>query len=195
MDATVNQNASDKSASPVLAGAAARAVFSGTLYPAALLSATNMRIRAEREITPERAAIIKAYYLKNAHELCPKEVLTVSLNENSNNVPYVLGRLFYLYEYAQETANPGINATIKDKYFNSASATPAVIFPVLNNLFSKHLKKMDAGKKVYFEKQVSDLKNRLGESYPARMTLPEQGAFDLGYYHQKEYRFTKKEEK
>ena len=195
LDATVNQNASDKSASPVLAGAVARAVFSGTLYPAALLSATNMRIRAEQEITPERAAIIKAYYLKNAHELCPKEVLTVSLNENSNNVPYVLGRMFYLYEYAQETANPGINATIKDKYFNSASATPAVIFPVLDNLYSKHLRKMDAGKKVFFERQVSDLKNRLGESYPTRMTLPEQGAFNLGYYHQKEYRFTKKEDK
>ena len=119
----------------------------------------------------------------------------MSLNESSTNHAYVLGRLFSVYEAAQETANPGINTTIKDKYFNSASARPASIFPVLNNLYQKHLRKMDAPRRVYFDKQVSELKDVLGESYPARMTLAQQGAFDLGYYHQKQKRYTKKEEK
>ena len=91
---TVNLNTTDKSPSPVMAGATARAIFTGTAYPAALLEATMLRIRAEREITPGRAAILKAYYLKNPNALCPKEVLTVSLNENSTNIPYTLGRLF-----------------------------------------------------------------------------------------------------
>lgn len=154
-----------------------------------------MRIRAEREITTGRAAILKAYYLSRPNELCPEEVLTVSLNENSTNVPYTLGRLFCVYEALQESANPGINATIKDKYFNSASATPAMIFPILDNLAAKHLRKLEGGNKVWYDRQITELKSVLGETNPARLTLPEQGAFNLGYYHQKQVRYRKKEEK
>lgn len=182
---TVNLNTTDKSPSPVMAGATARAIFAGTAYPASLLEAVMLRIRAEREITPGRAAILKAYYLKNPNPLCPKEVLTVSLNENSTNVPYTLGRLFAVYEAVQEAANPGINATIKDKYFGSASATPAVIFPILDNLCQKHLRKLDMGLRIYFDRQIGQIKNILGETNPVRLSLPEQGSFNLGYYHQK----------
>ena len=180
--------------SPIISGATARAIFSGGRYPASLLEATMLRIRAERNITWGRAAIIKAYYLKNPHEDCPKEVLTVSLNESSTDTAYTLGRLFSVYEAVQQSANPGINATIKDKYFNSAAAMPASIFPVLNNLYQKHLRKLEGGQRVYYDKQVMALKGILGESYPARMTLAQQGAFDLGYYHQTQKRYTKKEE-
>lgn len=191
---TVNLNTTDKSPSPAMAGATARAIFSGTAYPASLLEAVMLRIRAERDITPGRAAILKAYYLNNPNPQCPKEVLTVSLNENSTNVPYTLGRLFSVYEAVQECANPGINATIKDKYFNSAASTPATIFPILDNLCQKHLRKLEIGKRIYWERQIEGLKDRLGESYPLRLTLPEQGSFNLGYYHQKQFRYTKKEE-
>lgn len=192
---TVNLNTTDKSPSPVMAGATTRAIFTGSAYPASLLQATMLRIRAEREITPGRAAILKAYYLKNPNELCPKEVLTVSLNENSTNIPYTLGRLFAVYEDVQESAIPGINATIKDKYFNSAAATPAVIFPILDNLCQKHLRKLDTGLRISQDKKIGALKDILGESYPTRLSLPEQGSFNLGYYHQKQSRYTKKEEK
>ena len=191
---TVNPNSKDKSPSPAMAGATARAIFSGGLYPASLLEAVMLRIRAERNITWGRAAIIKAYYLKNPHTDCPEEVLTVSLNEASTNIPYTLGRLFSVYESAQQAANPGINANIKDKYFNSAATMPASIFPVLNNLYQKHLRKLEPGQRVYFDKLVTVLKGLLGESYPARMTLAQQGSFDLGYYHQTQKRYTKKEE-
>lgn len=180
--------------SPIVSGATARAIFSGGRYPASLLEATMLRIRVERHITWGRAAIIKAYYLKNPHEDCPKEVLTVSLNEASTDTAYTLGRLFSVYEAVQQNANPGINATIKDKYFNSAAAMPASIFPVLNNLYQKHLRKLETGQRIYYDKQVMALKGILGESYPARMTLAQQGAFDLGYYHQTQKRYTKKEE-
>lgn len=118
----------------------------------------------------------------------------MSLNEASTNVPYTLGRLFAVYEALQEAANPGINATIKDKYFNSASATPAVIFPILDNLAQKHLRKLNQGQRVYYDKQIGQIKNILGETNPVRLSLPEQGSFNLGYYHQKQARFTKKEE-
>ena len=119
----------------------------------------------------------------------------MSLNADSTNIPYNLGRLFSLLEAAQSAANPGINATIKDKYFNSASATPAIVFPVLLNLAQKHLKKLDAGLRTYYDKQITTLLSKLGESYPPRLSLPQQGSFQLGYYHQTQARFEKKEEK
>ena len=192
---TVNLNSRDKSASPLLAGATARAIFTGQRYPAALLEQTMIRIRAEHEISRGKAAIIKAYFLKNTNKDCPKEVLTVALNESSTNVAYTLGRLFSIYEAVQEAANPGINATIKDKYYNSAAATPAMIFPLLDNLCQKHLRKLNAGNKVWYEKQIRALVSVLGEEYPTRLNLPQQGSFNLGYYHQTQARYEKKEEK
>lgn len=191
---TVNLKSKDKSPSPVMAGATARAIFAGSPYPAALLEAAILRIRAEREITPGRAAILKAYYLKNPNPQCPEEVLHVSLNESSTNIPYTLGRLFAVYEAVQEKANPGINATIKDKYFNSAASTPATIFPILDNLCLKHLRKLQPGLRIFYDKQIAQLKNVFGEANPMRLTLPEQGSFNLGYYHQKQSRYNKKEE-
>lgn len=119
----------------------------------------------------------------------------MALNEESRNIPYTLGRLFSVYEAAQKAANPGINTTIKDRYFNSAAATPAMIFPILGNLYQKHLRKLEGGSAVYFDKQVMELKGILKDEYPMRLTLPQQGSFDLGYYHQTQKRYTKKEDK
>ena len=194
LQATVNMNSREKTASPAMAGATARAIFSGTRYPASLLESVMLRIRAERDITWNRAAILKAYYLKNEHKDCPKEVLTVSLNENSTNPAYTLGRLFAVYEAAQQAANPGINATIRDKYLNAASAMPASIFPILANLYQKHLRKLSTGQQIYYNKLVGQLKDILGEEYPVRLNLAQQGSFDLGYYHQMQKRYEKKEE-
>ncbi len=195
LEETVNQNSRDKTPVPNMAGEVLRAVLMNTRYPATLLNGVSLRIRAERNITRGRAAIVKAYYLKNPHPDVPKEVLTVSLNTKSSNIPYNLGRLFSVLEGIQSAANPGINTTIKDKYFNSASATPGHVFPVLLNLAQKHLKKLDGGLRTYYDKQLTELMAKLGESYPARMNLPQQGSFQLGYYHQTQARFEKKEEK
>ena len=98
----------------------------------------------------------------------------MGLNENSTNIPYTLGRLFSVYEAVQENANPGINATIKDKYFNSAAATPATIFPILDKLCQQHLRKLEPGRRISFDRQIGQLKAVMGESNPARLTLPEQ---------------------
>lgn len=192
---TVNQSARDKKPSPVMAGATARAVWNNDRYPAALLNGVMLRIRADSEVNWRRAAILKAYYLKNEGKDCPKEVLTVSLNESSTNIPYTLGRLFSVYEAVQQAANPGINTTIKDRYFNSAAATPATIFPILGNLCQKHLRKLDKGLQTYYNQQICKIKDILSEAYPTRLNLPQQGSFDLGYYHQTQKRYTKKEDK
>ena len=188
---TVNQNSREKEPVPTLAGETLRAILNNTRYPATLLNGVTIRIRAERKITRGRAAILKAYYLQNTHPDVPKEVLTVSLNPESKNPYYTLGRLFSVLEAVQSAANPGINATIKDRYFNSASATPSIVFPTLLNLSEKHRKKLTVGQRIYYEKQIMELLAVLGESFPTRLSLPQQGTFQLGYYHQ---RYQKKEE-
>lgn len=121
----------------------------------------------------------------------------MSLNPNSTSIPYQLGRLFATLERIQQTANPGINSTIKDKYFNSASAAPAVVFPTLVNLAQKHLRKIGGGLAFTLNREMAEIMASIEDSFPARLSLPEQGAFQLGYYHQTEARFngTKKEEK
>lgn len=192
---TVNPNSREKKPAADMAGDTLRTILTNTPYPATLLNGVTLRIRADREMNRTRAAILKAYYLKNRNPFVPEEVLTVSLNQDSNHEAYVLGRLFSVLEAIQSDANPGINATIRDKYFSSASATPGVVFPTLVNLAQKHLRKLDEGKKIFYDKQLTELMSKLGETYPNRMNLPQQGAFQLGYYHQTQYRFTKKEYK
>ena len=194
---TVNKNSRNATPAPQLAGDVLRAVLNDAPYPATLRNAVNLRIRADHKVTRGRAAILKAYYSKSKNKLCPEEVLTVELNKDSKYLPYVLGRLFSVLEAVQDAAaNSNLNTTIKDRYFNSACATPAMVFPTLINLAQKHLKKLKSNKALYimYNNQIEDLMERITCTYPAHLTLPEQGAFQIGYYHQTQERFSKKEE-
>ena len=170
-----------------------RAILSGSRYPANLYSNVLIRIRAEQgRVTYGRAAIIKAYLIQNCG--MEKGDDFVNVNEETKDPAYVLGRIFSVLETIQEEANPGINATIKDRYFNSACATPASIFPILLRLKNSHIRKMpEKGMQVYYEKMLGELIGKLSD-FPKRLTLEEQGRFMLGYYHQVQKRYTKKEE-
>lgn len=191
---TVNLNARSPEPSPRLAGDLLQAVLNDAPYPATLLDGVTLRIRADKQVTRGRAAILKAWYLRNSQDEQLKEVMTVELNEQSNYLPYVLGRLFSVLEAVQQRANPNVNTTIKDRYFNSASATPATVFPLLLNLTQKHLAKLDGGLAAYYNKRITELNARITQTLPARLTLPEQSAFQIGYYHETQKRYTKKEE-
>ena len=180
--------------SPQLAGDLLRAVLTGGRYPATLLNGVTLRIRAEQAVTRGRAAVIKAYYLRNYPTELNKEVYTVSLNETTN-VPYLLGRLFSVLEAVQKAANPGINTTIKDRYFDAACATPVIVFSTLLRLSQKHLRKLNDGLATYYDSQITELMAQLPESgFPARLSLPDQGKFAIGYYHQTQKRYAKKNE-
>ena len=197
LNETVNPNSRDKAASPLLAGALMQAILTGGSYPASLYSAVMIRIRAERHISRGKAAIIKACLIKqpdNNHQI-DKEVLTVSLNHESTNRAYVLGRLFALLEQAQQAANPGLNTTIKDRYFTSACATPGSVFPTLLKLSTAHIKKASNGRWLEGEKaKLIDKLELDNNPLPTHQSLQDQGIFMLGYYHQVQARYTKKEE-
>lgn len=193
MQETVSPKSRDKASSPLLSGATLRAIISGQPYPEALYSNVILRIKAERDISRGKAAIIKACLSRRQKERY-EEVLTVSLNEQSNNKAYILGRLFAVLEKAQLDANPGINATIKDRYFASACATPASVFPVMLRLAGHHTSKSDYG--YVSEKKIRDLLDKLdveNNPFPAHLSLPDQGVFILGYYHQMKSNYTKKD--
>lgn len=204
LNETVNQNSRDKSPAPLLAGETLRAILNGTHYPATLLGGVVLRIRADREMNWRRAAIIKAYYLKNLHpDDTMREVLTVALNANSTNIAYNLGRLFAILERIQieslKKDNPGKKDsemnTIRSRYFSSASATPSLVFPALVNLSQAHMKKiLRDSTKIWLSNLQMEVTNKLDESYPARLTLQEQGSFQLGYYHQTQAFYLKKED-
>lgn len=192
MQETVSPNSRDKAASPLLAGAVLRSIFAGLPYPVALFQSVMRRIRAEQDISRGKAAIIKAYLIRNHNEIL-KEAITVSLNENSNNKAYVLGRLFSVLEKAQLDANPGINATIKDRYFTSACATPGSVFPTLLRLANHHTSKSEYG--YVSERRITELMEKLevdNNPYPAHQSLTDQGLFVLGYYHQSKANYAKK---
>ena len=196
--------------STLLSGSLFRAVLQNTKYPASAFQNILLRIFADQDkaadggrsavekISHTKAAFIKAYLLKNGQEHW-EEKLQMALNENCNDVSYVLGRMFSLLENIQQGANRGINTTIKERYFNSACATPASVFPILLKLANTHLSKLDGGKAVYFKKKMGALMDKImmpdeGIPFPARLTLEEQGAFILGYYQETQARYKGKEE-
>lgn len=189
--ATVPPKVKDKTSSPLMSGAVVKSIMTGQNYPVSLLQNVILRIRAEHAVTYERAAIIKAYLTRNKG----RENL-MSLDETSTDVNYVYGRIFSVLEAIQSEANKNLNATIKDEYFTSACATPTRVFPILLKLSVHHLRKLENGKKIYLEKQLTDLMGKLSPSTKNLSTLTpeEQGMFILGYYHQTQERYKKKED-
>lgn len=193
---TVNMNSRDKKPISNMAAMVFSAILQNSRYPASLYTDALIRIRAEQGcVTWGRASIVKAFLMKN-HKNTEGEIC-MGLNEESNDVAYVLGRLFSVLESIQTDANPGIKSTIRERYFNSACATPASVFPVLFKLKNSHIKKLEREKesaKVYYEKLLTQIVGKL-EMYPKRLSLEEQGRFILGYYHQMQKKYEKREEK
>ena len=118
----------------------------------------------------------------------------MSLDSEMRDVPYLLGRLFAIFEKAQVDAMGGKepNATIRDRYFGSASATPRAVFPVLFRLNQHHVSKGERG--GYYTKLIGEVTEHLpAENLPTHMRLEEQGLFAIGYYHQRNAFFRKQD--
>jgi len=183
-ETTVTGKASD--AVPLLGGQLMRSILTGQPYPMTLYNSIIARIRSGSEINRAKAAIIKAVLIRNFNE---SEVTTLALNENSERIPYNLGRLFSTLERLQEKANG--SSTIRQRYFASASANPASAFPTLLKLSVHHADKIEG---IYFEKLKGEILSKI-DNFPTSLNLQEQGEFILGYYHQTQYFFTSKKDR
>jgi CRISPR-associated protein Csd1 len=181
--------------SPKLAGDLARSVLTGTAYPQSLLSTMLRRIHSDGEVAYARAAAIKACLLRNSRlRGNPLEVSTM-LDPNSIDPAYCCGRAFSLLEVIQkDSAGEGLNRTIKDSYFSSASTTPALVFPRLCRLNQHHLAKLETGHRIHRERQLGEVLNHL-TVFPRLLSLEDQGKFVLGYFHQTKDIYTSKKDK
>ena len=116
----------------------------------------------------------------------------MSLDKESNNIAYRLGRLFAVLEKAQKDAVPGVKTTIKDRYYGSASATPRTVFPQLLRLAQHHIQKAEYGRRN--DSMIEEIMQGI-QALPAHLNLEEQGMFAIGYYHQRAAFFAKPSEK
>lgn len=179
-------------ASPNLPDAVVKGIFQGLPYPASLFQACIRRIRAEQSVNIVRAAIIKAYLNRLTDNNNKK--IDIMLDKENQNQGYLCGRLFAVLDKIQEDAN-GIHS-IRERYMNSASATPAMVFATILNLSGHHLEKLNAGGQVFYEKLKQEIILKLdANGFPAHLDLQDQGRFFVGYYHQRQNFFTSKENK
>ena len=175
---------------PLLAGEMMRAILTGGRYPRSLLAAVITRIRAGDEVSGAKAAICKAVLNRDSRLGSKKEKeLPVSLNRDEANPAYRLGRLFAVLENAQRAALGKVNATIRDRYFGAASATPASVFPMLLRNSTHHLAVLRKGDKAklggWFEGEIGEILGGLDAAFPRSLRIEEQGRFAIGYYHQR----------
>jgi CRISPR-associated protein Csd1 len=181
---------------PNLGGDTMRAILSGLPYPETLLPAVLRRIRVEHDVNYARAALIKACINRKTRRGNPavEEDLKVSLDPANTNTGYRLGRLFAILEKVQEETSPGLNATIRDRYYGAASSTPVTVFSTLLKLNKHHLSKLEnRGRAVNLEKLIGEIVDGITD-FPANLTIADQGRFAIGYYHQKQAFYVKKSE-
>ena len=182
---------------PLLIGALMRSILLGTRYPEALFQKVMARIRVvekdENNKTTDRvnyfrASLLKAYLNRNHHKNIP-----MSLDPNRKDTAYLLGRLFAALEKTQEDAHErDISATIRDRFYSAASATPGSVFSRILRTYQHHLSRLEYGLRVNREQLVQEIMAGV-EKFPAHLNLQDQGQFAIGYYHQRKHFFTKKD--
>ena len=169
------------------------AALNNRVLSVSLLQAALQRNKAEQKITYGRASLLKAYINRaiRAGRLKNMKELTMSLDRNRQDIGYVLGRLFAVLEKTQAEANPGLNATIADRYFGSASSTPIAVFGTLMRLLPHHLNKLEfEGRAVQLQWEIRQVLEHC-QRFPNHLNLEQQGLFAIGYYHETQFLFTK----
>lgn len=183
-------------APPNLPDAVVKSIFQGIPYPDSLFQSCIRRIRAEQDINIVRAAIIKAY-LNRLSNNNNNEKLDIMLNKKNQNQGYLCGRLFAVLDKIQEDAYGIYDIhSIRKRYMNSASATPAMVFSTILNLSTHHLEKLNSGGQIFYEKLKQEIISKLdADGFPTHLNLQDQGRFFVGYYHQRQDFFMGKDNK
>ena len=196
---------------PRLAGEWMRAILEGQPYPTTLLNAAVIRCKAEQSTRDQngrfkdnvpylRAAVLKAW-LNRDHRRTYCEApanhqhFKEELDMQQTDTPYLLGRLFSVLERVQEeAARPGkLNSTIRDRYYGAASTTPVTVFTTLLRLTNAHIKKLDGGQCTNFQRLIGEVMAPI-DDFPRQLTLPQQAKFALGYYHQRQAFYKRKDD-
>jgi len=189
----------DDNIPPNLAGEIMRAIIDGSPFPVTLLQTAIRRNKAEQDVLYPRAALIKVCLNRSLHLNNPKneKEITMCLDPGNTNIGYRLGCLFALLEKIQSDANPGINATIRDRFYGAASSTPVTVFGNLMRLSNHHLSKLEKEKPGLYiirRQLIGEIMCPIKE-FPTHLSMADQGRFAIGYYHQTQDLWTKKASK
>lgn len=193
-DGKIKIYGTDSKLQPNIPEAVVKSIFQGSPYPFSLFSSCIRRIRAESgkekdPIDTTRAAIIKAYL----NRISNQQKINVMLDDKNTNQGYLCGRLFAVLDKIQDEANN--QHSIREKYMNSASSTPAAVFATILNLSCHHSEKLNEGRKVWFEKIKQEIVDKISpDGFPAHLDLQDQGRFFVGYYQQTQWFYIKKDE-
>lgn len=189
--------ASKETLPPDLSAKILQSILRGSPYPRYMLDTVVRRAKTDQDdaskkfqaVSRDRVRIIKACLTRM--NMIKRGEFNM-LNTQNKDGAYNCGRLFAVLEIIQQKALPGINTTIKDRFFSSACSTPYLVFPRLMKLSQSHLGKLDKGSVIFCEKYIQEILSNLGDSFPKAMSMEKQGMFILGYYQQKEKIFEKK---
>jgi CRISPR-associated protein Csd1 len=190
------ENEAARRAAAHVSGELMRAILSGARYPRSLLAAVVMRMRADRRVNGMRAAICKACLARDFRKGIEKEDVPMGLNREEPNAAYRLGRLFAVLESVQSAALGNVNATIRDRYYGAASASPASVFPLLLRGTRHHLANLRKGRgakwvkrpqlaAIWYEQEIGQILDGIGADLPRNLPLGDQGRFAVGYYHER----------
>lgn len=206
---SVAQQGKSENIPPQMAGDLVRAIICGLPFPTMLLQAALRRIHAGinkktkggvesfERVTPEIAAIIKAYLnrFNRIYNNQKSMEVEMSLDTSHPSIGYQLGRLFAILEKIQGEANRGINSTIRERFYGAACSTPVTVFTNLLRLKNHHIAKIESkGRKIYFERLLGEIISKIND-FPSYLNLHEQGLFAIGYYHQRQTFFVEKANK
>ncbi|MBC7369738.1 MAG: type I-C CRISPR-associated protein Cas8c/Csd1, partial [Undibacterium sp.] len=164
--------------------------------PLELIAVACRRIATTGECPPPRAALIQFLLRRYLLQQQKLKFTTMSDIDQSiqNSRPFLCGRLLRILESAQYYAVGDVNATVVDKFYSAASATPGSVFGLLMAKLHDHLAKAKKSPKQNEQRAAGALTNRVAEisaqladqgGFPKTFSPEEQGAFALGFYSEK----------
>ncbi len=189
-----------KELAPPTPRALLHSALTGAPLPLGLLYQAVRRNRAEQSVSRPRAALIKLVLASHAPRTVTgggdndggdngMEGALVRLDPTNPDPAYHCGRLLAVLEEAQRAAMPGVNATIVDRFFGTASSAPASVFGRLVRGAQPHLaslRRERPGVHGILQQRLEEVVGGI-PSFPKTLTLEQQGLFALGYYHQRAY--------
>ena len=173
-------------------GALMRSILLQLPYPDAMAAAILLRMRLDHTVNYLRCAFLKAWLTRHPKHSCN---ITTMLDENNKEPGYLAGRLFAAYEKTQIDANQGrdLNATIRDRYYSSASASPLAVMSTLKRTYNHHLGKLMPSERDGREELIRQIMGGINaKEFPAHLNLKQQALFTIGYYHQMRSFYTKR---
>lgn len=179
--ATVTLGGKSSEATPNLPDAVIKSIFQGLPYPDTLYHSCLRRIRAEQSVSITRAAILKAYLNRKYINQKPIQIM---LDKENTNQGYLCGRLFAVIDKLQNDANH--IHSIRERYMNAASSTPATVFATILNLSAIHANNLNnEGSRIFYDKLKQEIISKINaDGFPSHLDLQDQGRFFVGYYQQ-----------